>query len=213
MMTMDAWTLDLADEELDLPGWRFLPTDLQAAERRQWIAESVADLEGSPGWDEEVVSGEQARSLLEQALTQRELSDSLAMVQVWPPFAGHTAMCHVNILPSEAMPAWAELDDAVVHATDAPHLGPGVEVITSRAVEGLDDVELTGVHFVFDDGATTVMVSLDETLTPLIAIVLPGLVALVRHLRVVNETDGTAFHAVAPAGLTVEGPWDFQAEG
>lgn len=211
-MTEHDWTLDLVDEDLELPGWRFLPPDLDAAEREQWLAESAADLEGSPGWDEEVVTAQRARELLEEALDQRGISESLAMLQVWPPLGGQTAMCHVNILPSEAMPSWTELDDAVVHATDSAHLGPGLEVITNRTItlEGVDDVEVTGVHFIFDDGEVTVMVSLDETLTTLIAFTLPALVALIHNLRVVNKTDDTAFQAIAPQGLLVESPWDFE---
>ena len=96
--------------------------------------------------------------------------------------------------------------------TDAPHLGPGLEVITSHSLT-LDDgevVELTGVHFVFDDGELTVVVSLDQTLTTLISIALPALVALVHNLRVVNASEDTVFQAVAPSGLLVEGPWDFE---
>ena len=52
--------------------------------------------------------------------------------------------------------------------------------------------------------------SLDETLTTLIAIALPALVALIHNLRVVNTAESTVFEAVAPAGLLVEGPWDFE---
>ena len=142
----------------------------------------------------------------------RAEAESAAMLQVWPPLAGHTAMCHVNLLPSEGMPSWTEMEDAVVQPTDSPHLGPGLEVITSRKLT-LDDgevVDLTGVHFVFDDGELTVMVSLDETLTTLISIALPALVALIHNLRVVNAAEDTVFEAVAPAGLLVEGPWDFE---
>ncbi len=211
-MAEDEWTLDLVDQDLELPGWRFLPADLDAADREQWLTESVADLEGSPGWDEEVVTAEGARELLLDALDQRTASESLAMLQVWPPLAGQTAMCHINILPSEAMPSWTDLDDAVVQPTDSPHLGHGVEVITNRKVtlEGVDDVDVTGVHFIFDNGEITVMVSLDETLTALISITLPALVALMHNLRVVNQADGTTFQAVAPQGLLVDAPWDFE---
>lgn len=211
-MTEDKWELDLVDQDLDLPGWRFLPPDLDAADQQQWVSESVADLAGTPGWDQEVVTAEGARALLLEALSQRGESESLAMMQVWPPLAGQTAMCHVNILSSEAMPSWTDLDDAVVHPTDSPHLGSGLHVITSRTgtLEGVEGVEVTGVHFIFDDGEITVMLSLDETVTALISIVLPALVALMHNLRVVNSADGTVFKGIVPQGLLVESPWDFE---
>ncbi len=211
-MGIEQWTLDLVDDDLDLPGWLFLPPDLDAAGRQQWLAACVSDLDGTPLWDEGVVTTELATQLLEEALAHRAEAESVAMLQVWPPLAGHTAMCHVNFFPSDGLPSWTEMEDAVVQPTDAPHLGPGLEVITSRKLT-LDDgevVDLTGVHFVFDDGELTVMVSLDETLTTLISIALPALVALIHNLRVVNAAEDTVFEAVAPAGLLVEGPWDFE---
>ena len=211
-MGIEQWTFDLVDDDLDLPGWLFLPPDLDAAGRQQWVAGCVSDLVGTSLWDEGVVTADLATRLLEEALEQRAESESAAMLQVWPPLAGHTAMCHVNLFPSEGLPAWTELEDAVVQPTDSPHLGPGLEVIASRKLT-LDDgevVDLTGVHFVFDDGELTVMVSLDETLTTLIAIALPALVALLHNLRVVNAAEDTVFEAVAPTGLLVEGPWDFE---
>lgn len=211
-MGIEQWTLDLVDDDLDLPGWLFLPPDLDAAGRQQWLAACVSDLEGTPLWDEGVVTTELATQLLQEALMHRAEAESAAMLQVWPPLAGHTAMCHVNLLPSAGMPSWTEMEDAVVQPTDSPHLGPGLEVITSRKLT-LDDgevVDLTGVHFLFDDGELTVMVSLDETLTTLISIALPALVALIHNLRVVNAAEDTVFEAVAPAGLLVEGPWDFE---
>lgn len=211
-MDIEQWTLDLVDDDLDLPGWLFLPPDLDAVGRQQWMEACVSDLEGTPLWDEGVVTTELATRLLGEAMEQREEAASVAMLQVWPPLANHTAMCHVNLFPSEGLPSWTEMEDAVVQPTDSPHLGPGLEVITSRnlTLEDGEVVDLTGVHFVFDDGELTVMVSLDETLTTLIAIALPALVALIHNLRVVNTSEDTVFEAVAPAGLLVEGPWDFE---
>ncbi|MBA3780837.1 MAG: hypothetical protein H0X12_03170 [Nocardioides sp.] len=207
------WGIDLVDKDLDLDGWTFLPPDLDGDSRERWLAESAAELEGMVGWDEDRVTADVARALLEQALEMRDESQSVAMLQVWPPFAGQTAMCHVNILPSAAMPSWTSLEDAVIQPTDAPHLGRGLHVITQRMVTMDDgqDVEITGVHFIFDSDEITVMLSLDETLTQLIGLTMPALVALMHNLRVVNTTDGTAFEGVAPPGLLVEEPWDFEA--
>lgn len=211
-MSETDWVIQLVDPDLDLEGWRFLPTDLDAESREQWLAESVAELEGMVGWDDDQVTAEQARDLLEQALDMRGQAQSLAMFQVWPPLGGQTAMCHVNILPSAAMPTWTDLDDAVVQPTDAPHLGPGLHVVTQRVVtaeEGVE-VEITGVHFIFDNGEITVMMSLDETLTPLIGLTMPALIALTHNVRVVNAADDSPFEGVAPQALTVERPWDFE---
>lgn len=207
-----AWVIELADEDLDLEGWRFLPPDLDAESREAWLTESAADIDGMVGWDEDEVTAEEARELLEQALEMRARSEAVAMLQVWPPFDGQTAMCHVNILPSAAMPPWTELDDAVVQPTDAPHLGAGLHVVTQRTVPAVDggEIEITGVHFIFDNGEITVMLSLDETLTPLVGLSMPGLVALTHNIRVVSTAGGAPFQGLAPQGLLVDEPWDFE---
>lgn len=213
-MSEAEWVIDLVDKDLEIDGWRFLPSDLDADSREQWLAESAAELDGMVGWDEDHVTADAARALLEQALEIRDEAQSVAMLQVWPPFDGQTAMCHVNILPSAAMPSWTELDDAVVQPVDAPHLGRGVHVVTQRMVtmdEDQEDVEITGVHFIFDNDEITVMLSLDETLTPLVGLTMPALVVLMHNMRVINKADGTAFEGVSPQGLLSEEPWDFEA--
>jgi len=209
----DAWTFDLVDDALDLPGWLLLPPELDPAQRQQWVSDAADDLEGLTTWEGDPVSRGELTELLEEGLELRDGSQSLVMFQIWPPLAKRTAICHINILASDGLPAWAELQDAVVQPVEAAHLGEGLQLVTQDTVtlEGVEGVSITGLHFIFDNGEVTVMLSLDETLTPLVSGNLASLVALMENVKVVNTRDNTIFVGVRPEGLLVEEPWDFEA--
>ncbi len=213
MISDNAWTLGLVDEDFELPGWLFLPEGLEADEQRQWVSTALGELAGTTGLDARPLDVTGARELLESARAERAASDSHAMFQVWPSFRGETVTCHLNILASGGLPEWTEpSDDAVVHPADATHIGPGLQCTTRRVVELQDgrQVELTGVHFLFDNGDVTLLLSLDEAATPLIARALPAFVMLTQNLRMERKADGAPFEAVPPQGLVADGPWPFE---
>lgn len=211
MPSRDEWALDLVDDDLELPGWLFVPQGMGMDDQERWVSDALADIVGTPGWDERPVSEEDARELLASAIAQRAASDSLAMLQVWPALGPEAAMCHIDILPSDGLPDWAATD-AVVHPVESPHIGPGLQCSTLRTVQIDDDVHLdvSGVHFIFDNGDVTLMFSLDETVALLTSIAMPAFVLLMRNIRMVRGSDGAVFESVPPRGVVVEPEWPIE---
>ncbi len=204
MKSPDEWALDLVDDDLEVPGWLFVPQGMAKEEREQWTAEALAEMSGTIGWDGQPIDDADAREVLTAALEQRATSDSLAILQVWPPLGHVAAMCHIDILPSSGMPDWTETD-AVLHPIEAPHIGPGLQCSTLRTVQ-VDDLhlELSSVHFIFDDGDVTLMFSLSEAVAPLISVALPALVLLMHNIRMIRSSDGAVFESVLPRGVVDE---------
>lgn len=206
----DTWRLDVV-EDLEFPGWFQLPTDLDDAGRAAWTdacAAEVHTLLASDDPEVEVVGDDDVRRLLAAALELRATSPSLAIFQVWPVSLPATVQCHVNILASADLPDWSTVGDAVVlFPIEAEHIGPGLQLAVRRTVvdEG-ETVELMSLHYVFDDGDATLMLSLEESLPPLIGAALPGLVGLKDTLRMVRE-DGTPFVSRAPEGVEPADIW------
>lgn len=205
MSDEEAWTLELADGADELPGWILVPSGMNAQQRRTWLEEASTDLAGTTGWDGTPLPDETTRRMLSEALAERAASESLAVLLAWPPLPGATATCHIDLLLSDAMPDWTETD-AFVRATDMPHLGEGLQITTRRTVllDGDATVDLAGVHLIFDDGQVTVLLSLRETLTALVSLALPGMVAVAQLLRVVRSSDGAAFRGARHGGLVDE---------
>jgi hypothetical protein len=208
----DQWTLELVEDDIDLSGWLFLPQGMTPDERDVWIATAASEVVGNDDMEGAPITAEGARDVLEAGLAERAAVSSQAMFQIWPSLWGVVAMCHINIVQSRELPAWEEVEDAVLHRTEAEHLGPGLQCTTRRAIEVEKDlhVELIGVHVVFDDGEVAVVLSLSESVSPLITRALPTFVRVMENLRLVRTSDGTSFASIPPEGLTAETPFPFE---
>lgn len=207
-MTEDhGWTLDLIDDDLEIPGWLFVPQGLGRADQERWVRSAQDELADVPAWDGPPPDPALLREMLVHALELREQSESLAVLQVWPALANATAMGHVDVLPSDALWDWTRTD-AVVHRIDEPHIGPGLQISTRRTVT-LDDIDMdvSSTAFSFDNGEVTLMVAVAETLTPLLTFALPGLLALMRNIRLVDTRNGSAFTSIEPTGVLTEPDW------
>lgn len=205
MNAHQTWALDVVDEDLELPGWVLVPAGLSGAERERWLDDLAAEITGTPGWTGEPVTAADARETAETGLALREASDALAMFQVLPAVGGETVNCYVNILDSAGLMDWDQL--GLVQPADSPHLGPGLQCSTHRTIEAEGHfIEVTSVHFAFDNGDVTLLFSLDENLAPMISSAMLGFVALVQNVRM-ESADGRPFASVPPPGLLVEDAW------
>ncbi|GGR60122.1 hypothetical protein J2S40_004363 [Nocardioides luteus] len=209
-MTDNVWALDLV-EEVEVPGWLFIPSDLGPDERREWIAAAAGELIGESGWDGQPMGQAEVHETLLSALAERDATDSIAVFQVWPPLNGDAATCHIGVYPTAEMPDWLD-SDAVVHRFEAPHIGSGIQCSTKRALpnDGGPDVELSGVHFIFRNETSTLVVSLAEAFEPLTVYALRGVLALLHSLRLVRPDTEEAFQSVAFEGVLEDGPWRFE---
>lgn len=204
------WALDVVDDGLELPGWVLVPAGLSGKEREAWRVGLVEEITGTPGWNGEPVTADEARDIVATGLALRESSDALAMFQVLPAVGGETVNCFINVLPSAELLDWR--DFGLVQAAEAAHIGPGLQCSTRRTIEAEGNlIEVAGVHLVFDDGDTSLVFSLDETLAPLISSALLGFLALVQHVGMVGE-DGRRFASLPPAGVPPEDVWPLQED-
>lgn len=214
MTSVDGWTLDLV-EDIDLPGWIFLPEGLSPREQEQWLAEATTLLWGIIGPSlraDDEMNEAMVRSVFRQGLDARFASGSYAMYQVWPRAVPAAVMCHVNVVASQDLPDWRTLD-GVLHLADARYLGSGLQYSTRRRVEGVDNVDLVSANFIFDDGDVALMLTLEESLPPLITPALVGLTILKDALKL-TRADGSAFTAVAPAAVVKDESWsEFGTQG
>lgn len=209
--SQDEWTVDLADENFELPGWLYVPAGLEAEIERVWVDQTAAELvellaDGSPlpSTPDEVREG------LRLALAERKDSDSLALFQIWPALGSVAATCHINIFRTADLPPWTD-GTADVHAVTAPHIGPGLQLTTQDvAGDGDEAIDLVGVHYIFDGGEVTLMLSLHETLAPLVAFALPGFQLLMENIRMTRAVDGAPFRSIAPPLPADEEPWPFE---
>ncbi|UFU03366.1 hypothetical protein LQF12_01775 [Ruania suaedae] len=208
-----AWTLDVV-EDVQVPGWFFVPAGLAAAEQEQWLAEcreALVEITEAQGLDAGELDSQRLRSELLGGLEARAASPSLALFQVWPAGALGSVLCHVSVLASSDLPDWTGIG-AAVHPIEAAHLGPGLQCSIRRTVEvDKEPVELASVHLVFDDGETTLMLSLTEALAPVVAYALPGFLTLMESIRMVAD-DGRPFRSLPPSGLVAEEPWQLEEE-
>lgn len=209
-MTDSVWALDLV-EDIEAPGWLFIPGDLGDQQRREWISAVLPELVGKEGWNGDPIEADDALDVLTSALAERDQSDSIAMFQVWPPLGGDTATCHIGVFPTAEMPDWLD-SDAVVHRFDAPHIGPGIQCSTKRVVSIEDgpDIDLSGVHFIFKSEEVTLVVGLDHTHELLTVNAIRGTLALLGQLRLIRSSDGQKFQSVAFEGVLEESPWRFE---
>lgn len=209
-MTQSTWSLDLV-EDIEVPGWLFIPKDMDDEQRNEWVSTVLDDLIGKEGWDGEPIAKDEALDVLTSGIAESDAADSIATFQVWPPLSGDIATCHIGLYPSAEMPDWID-SDAIVHRFDAPHIGPGIQCSTKREVVNDDgpNVPLAGVHFVFDDGESTLVVSVAEGYEPLTVYALRGAMALLATLRLVRSSDGKSFRSVEFDGVLEDSPWQFE---
>ncbi|MGY0538415.1 hypothetical protein ACW14X_12930 [Nocardioides sp. YJ-D4] len=194
MSSVEGWSLGFG-EDVDLPGWLFLPEGLTSSEQDLWL-ESATELLWSvigSGPDPAARGTEEmVRSMLADGLAARSASPSYAMYMVWPVLAPAAVMCHIDFTASDDLPDWKELD-GVVHAADARYLGPGVQYSTRRQIEaGGGLLDLSSVHFVFDDGEVALMLTLEESISTLVSHAAVGFTRMKDALQVLKG-DGTAF--------------------
>lgn len=202
----EPWQLDVVDDPA-VPGWYLVPPDLDAQLQREWTDACVEDLRvllSSEDPDDEPVAEHDVRALLAAALDLRASSPSVAIFQVWPVRLAATVQCHVTILASADLPNWSEVEGVSLFPVEGEHLGPGLQCAVRR--EDPDDGELLSLHYVFDDGDSALLLSLDESLAPLIGAALPGFVMLKDVLRM-TRADGRQFAAVAPTGVAIDEEW------
>ncbi|QYJ05590.1 hypothetical protein KUV85_07910 [Nocardioides panacisoli] len=208
MTSTDRWSLDFA-EDVDLPGWVFLPVGLEEEDRELWLTEvstALSDLVGSRSIDGVPMTTAEARSVLESGLAARAESESYVLYQVWPVTAPATVLCHVNPVRSEDLPDWSQLEGRI-HAAEARYIGPGLQYSTRRTVESDEGpVEVNSVHFVFDDGEAALMLNLEESVSALISQALVGF-SLLKNALVMTRDDGSRFTSTTPAVLLEDEYW------
>lgn len=209
-MTQHEWALDLV-EDFEVPGWLFIPGGLDPGQSDEWVLAATEEVADKEGWDGSPISRAEADELLRSALSDRDNTSSIATFQVWPPIGRVTAMCHIGVYPCLDMPKWVETD-AIVHRFEAPHIGPGLQCTTQRVISNAAgaDIDLAGIHFVFDDGEATLIVSLAEAFEPLTVYALRGVLPLLRNLRLVRPGNGQTFQSVMVEGVLEESPWQFE---
>jgi len=209
----EAWGIDVVDD-LEIAGWVFVPTGIEPQDHERWIRETASKLGevvGNEGFEGETVTFEDVRPILQNALDERERAHSVAMFQVWPVQGPAAVYCHVSILSNDGLPDWTEIG-AVVHSIEAPHIGPGLQVATRRTIEVEGDpVELASVNLVFDNGEVTLLLTIDESLAPLVAYALPGLLLLMESIRLVRA-DGVPFVSERQVSLVEDPPWRFEED-
>ncbi|SEE90336.1 hypothetical protein [Ruania alba] len=203
----DRWT---ATVETVAPGWLLVPAGMDDAARAQWVDGRATELRDIWGAEWTHDYDDDVRSLLDAAAGERSESDALLLFQVWPVFAPIACMCRIAVLPNDGLPPW-DTWDGVAHRVEAPHVGPGVQY-TERRVYTDDggEVEVFSTAFVFNDGATALVVALQEMPAPVLNDVRAGFIGLLDSLRL-ESADGTVFTSDEPAGIYDDGPWRLEA--
>ena len=209
------WSLDLA-EDIDLPGWVWLPEDMDADQRRDWLDEvtpMVLELVSAPEGVGEPVSEAEIRGLIESGLDSRADAESYAMYMVWPVRAPAAVMCHVNLARIEDLPAWGDIQGRM-HGVEARNLGPGVQITTEVTVDSDDGPEeLVTVVYVFADDEASILVNLEPSLPQLVGPAMVGVGMFVNAVAV-SRPDGSAFRAQPSTAPIITGDeWPSDEEG
>ena len=211
---MAKWTVELV-EDLNLPGWIPVPEGLTPPEREEWIAstsESLGYLIGTPRWDGETSTSADIRALLQMSLDERERSDAYALFQVWPVMSAAAVTCHLYVVETESLPDIAKWG-GVIHAANADHIGPGVQL--SARNELLFDggvVLLESVNYLFTDGEVSLLLGVDDCIPQLATSVVRGLSIFKDLLRIVRE-DGKVFESVLLPGAPIDETWPIEEIG
>ena len=209
------WQLDLA-EDIDLPGWVWLPQDLETDMRSAWVAEVapvVLDLIGAHRPDGAVTTEAMVRDLLEDGLDARADSASYMMYMTFPVRAPAAVMCHVNLAEATELPDWDDLEGRM-QPVDARHIGPGMQITTEFTADtDHGRAQLASVAWIFADAEAGLIVNLEPALPELIAHAMVGAGMLMNALSV-TRPDGRDFHAApSTAPLLVADEWAAFSEG
>lgn len=208
------WSLDLV-EDIDLPGWMWLPEDMDAAQRRDWVDEvtpTVLDLVSGSGDGQEPVPEAEVRALIDSALDSRADSESYAMYLVWPVRAPAAVMCHVNLARTEDLPDWGDIEGRM-YGVEARNLGPGVQITTDISVEGEDGPEeLVTVIYVFAEDEAAIVINLEPSLPQLVGPAMLG-AGIFMNALAASRPGGTAFRAQPTTAPIVADEWASDAEG
>lgn len=206
------WRLDVSDD-IEIPGWFYVPSGLEASEAAGWVEDCMGTLPaviGDKDFDGNPINPEEVRAALRSVLDLRASAESVAMFQVWPVRGPAAVTCHVNIVASSALPNWSQLNDAYMHRIEAPHVGPGMHCATRRTITVAEEqVDLASVHKIFDNGDVTLILSIQESIAALVSCALPGLLSLQEVIRM-ERADGRPFESVPLMGVLEDGAWPFE---
>lgn len=209
------WSIGVA-EEVDIPGWLYLPADLSTEEQDTWLDEAgtaLVDLiqATAPQLDLPPTIAGQVREVLQAGLSARAESTCELMYQVWPVAGPAAVLCEVNATRTEELPDWKQMPGRV-HDAVARHIGPGLQYSTRRVVdEGDGPEDLSAVHFVFADASYAFLLSLQEGPSPLIAQALTPLAIFKDALAVVRE-DGELFSSTPVVEVIEDSAWPVDEE-
>ena len=190
------------------PGWLGMPALDGDDDAQDWVAARTDGLRTAFGgrWTPEL---EQVVPALLTAGLDRRSADDLLSWQVWPGAMPVFATVHARIVASAAIPDWRS-SGASVAPFESATLGPGGQV---SGTASLDDVRPgTTAAFVihaFDDGESTVVVSVEPTLAEVLALSMTGLAGLIDRIEV-ERPDGSAFRSTPPAVFVADGGWPIE---
>lgn len=189
------------------PGWLGMPGP--GGDDAGWVAERSEGLRRAFGdrWTPELDRA--VPVLLEAGLSRRDPDDLLAW-QVWPGALPVFAVVRARVVDSAAIPDWRE-SGAAVQPFRSAALGDGVQVSATASIDDVQPGAAAGfVLYAFDDGAATVVVSVEPTLAEVLALCMPGLRDLVDGIEV-HRPDGSAFRGSPhPAFVADEAGWPLE---
>lgn len=211
MVASAMWTAQVA-EDFDLDGWLYIPRDLDAEGRREWVAaglDHLSPLIGVERWDGSATTRDHLRELLESGIDREAEMESLATFLVWPIPGPAALICRVTVVPSDMVRGVLSGEPAgAAHRVEAAHIGPGVQFSTRTQVETEEGaVDFYSVDLMFDDGAAAVVISLEQSLAALISNSFSGL-AILKDLLQIERPDGSRFTSTPPATVPDDQPWE-----
>lgn len=210
-----SWQLDLV-EDIDLPGWVWLPEDMEPDQRTGWVEEvvpAVVELIGDGQTGSGPSISADVRAVLESGLDARDESPSYMMYMVFPVHAPAAVMCHVNLVQTRDLPGWDDFAGRM-HTVEGRNLGPGVQITTELTADtDQGPVEVATVVYVFADEEAGIVITFEPSLPELIAQAMIGAGIFINALSV-TRPDGSAFQAAPTTAPIVAGDeWPFDSEG
>lgn len=209
------WSLGFA-EDVDLPGWVYLPQGLTDEEQDLFVLEVTRllhELMRETAPQQPPPADEQLHHLLRAGLAARAESESAVLYQVWPVAGPAAVFCDVNFVRTADLPDWTQMP-GVLHPAEARHIGPGLQYSSRRVIEDEDGdpLDVSAVHFVFTDDEQGVMLGLHESSSALISQALIGF-GLFKNALTFSRKDGSTFTSKAPAGMIADTEWPADKDG